>query len=316
MRTEPELGVRLTLKPAPAADRRIARTSDPLGELRGWPSMVCLPASVVLLVPESWPRWAFMWALAGSIYFGCKWLTWRRTRVDRVRWWRHAGYLFGWPGLDAAAFLLEPSTAPPRVREWCVAALKTATGLVLFFAAARLASPFHPHLGGWIGMAGIVLTLHFGFFHLLSCAWRVAGVTARPLMDHPLRAGSVGEFWARRWNTAFRDLTHRFLFRPLAARFGARGAIFAGFLFSGLVHDLVVSLPARGGYGGPTLFFASQALAMFLERSAAGRRFGLGRRVQGRVFTAAVLLIPLPILFHPPFVERVVLPFMRALGAA
>jgi alginate O-acetyltransferase complex protein AlgI len=169
---------------------------------------------------------------------------------------------------------------------------------------------------GWIGMVATVLTLHFGLFHLLSCAWRLVGVNARPLMDHPLRSESVTEFWGRRWNTAFRDLTHRFLFRPLMPWLGARGAIVGGFLFSGLVHDVVISLPARGGYGGPTVFFAFQALAMLFERSALGRRYGLGRGRAGRIFTAAVLLIPLYVLFHPAFVERIMVPFMRALGAA
>ena len=302
--------------PGHADSEQFVRTSELLTRLRGWLPMICLPASVVVLVPQNWPRWAFMWALAGSIYFGCKWLTWRRTRADGIRWWRHAGYLIAWPGLDAVAFLTQSTTARPTGREWCNAGLKSAMGLALFFAGATFTSTHNRYVLGWIGMVGTVLSLHFGLFHVLSCAWRHVGVNARPLMDHPLRSESVTEFWGRRWNTAFRDLTHRFLFRPLMPWLGARGAIFGGFVFSGLVHDVVISLPARGGYGGPTLYFACQALAMLLERSALGRRFGLARGVSGRIFTTAVLLMPLYLLFHPPFVERIMVPFMRALGAA
>ena len=108
-------------------------------------------------------------------------------------------------------------------------------------------------VAGWTGMVGIILLLHFGTFQLLSCAWRAAGVEARPLMNQHLAATSVSDFWGRRWNTAFRDLTHRFLFRPLSGWLGPHGAIVGGFLFSGVVHDLVSSVPAGGGYGGPTL---------------------------------------------------------------
>jgi hypothetical protein len=67
----------------------------------------------------------------------------------------------------------------------------------------------------------------------------VRGIGSQIQLDHPLRSGSVTEFWGRQWNIAFRE-----------------------------------------------------------------------------IFTAAVLLIPLCFLFHPPFVERIMVPFMRALGAA
>jgi len=300
-----------------AAAHQVARpgATSRFAPLRGWPPLICLPAGVALIVPEDWPRWAFMWALAGSVYMGCKWLTWRRRQVNRVPWWRHAGYLLAWPGLDAATFLKGCSTAQPSLREWAFAAGKCVVGLALFFEGGALGSPDRRYLIGWIGMVGIVLTLHFGLFHLLSCAWRRIGVDARPLMDWPVASVSVSEFWGRRWNAAFRDLTHRFLFRPLAVWVGAPGAVVGAFVFSGVVHDVVISLPARGGYGGPTLFFAAQAGAMLLERSAFGGRLGLGRGLTGRVFTFGVLLLPLYCLFHPPFVERIVVPFMRALGA-
>jgi hypothetical protein len=264
---------------------------------------------------NSLPAWAVMWVLAGSIYAACKWLTWRTAAVQGVPRWKHAAYLAAWPGMDAAGFLTRPSASRPTTREWTLAVLAVAAGVALVRAAVSLVSVRAPYVVGWIGMFGIVLALHFGVFRLLSCGWRCIGVDARPLMDRPLASTSVGEFWGRRWNTAFRDLTHRFLFRPLTPWLGPRGAIAGGFLFSGLVHDVVISLPARGGYGGPTLFFALQALGTIAERSPFGRRIGLGGAVIGRVFTFTVVALPLYVLFHPPFVERVVAPFIAALGA-
>jgi hypothetical protein len=170
--------------------------------------------------PFLWPHWAQMWALAMAVYIGCKWLTWRRTSVHQVPVWKHCGYLFAWPGMDAASFLEKGPTSSPspcRHDEWIAATTKLVLGAALLFGVARMIPPQHEYIVGWIGMIGIVLILHFGVFHLLSCVWRANGVHARPLMNRPLTSTSLGEFWGRRWNTAFRDLTYRFLFRPSAS---------------------------------------------------------------------------------------------------
>jgi hypothetical protein len=247
-----------------------------------------------------------MWLLAFAIYAGCKWLTWRRTPVQRVRWWRHAGYLLAWPGLDAAAFLAPgplPEKDRPAVREWCFATLRFFVGFVLFAVVAGKFDARNELIVGWVGMIGLILMLHFGAFHLLSCAWRSLGVDAQPLMKRPLTSTSLSEFWGRRWNSAFRDFTYRFLFRPLNKWCGPRWAILLGFVFSGVVHDLVISVPAGGGYGGPTVFFGVQAVGMMIERSF----------WRGRLLTLLTLIVPATILFHPPFVRNIILPFMRAL---
>lgn len=284
---------------------------------RGWGVLAVLPAVVLAAAPAAWPRWLFMWLLAGALYAGCKWLTWRRTPAPGAPWWQHAAYLLAWPGLDARAFL-RPEPLPPGERpsasEWVFAAGKLILGVAVFWGLGRLVPPGQEVLLGWVGMVGVVLLLHFGSFHLLSCLWRALGIEARPLMNNPLASVSVGEFWGRRWNTAFRDLTHRFLFRPLSARLGPRGALAVGFLASGLVHELVISVPAGGGFGGPTLFFLIQTAALLAERSRLGRRLGLGHGWRGRLFTLLVLALPAYVLFHPPFVYRVVVPFMHACG--
>ncbi|HEY1065936.1 MAG TPA: MBOAT family protein [Pirellulales bacterium] len=286
--------------------------------VRGFLPLIVLPAVVILFAPATWPPWALMWTLAFAIYCGCKWLTWRRTPAPRASWALHLGYLAAWPGMDAPAFLnvrrretLERVTLP----EWLFAALKTAWGFVVLYGIARLVPLDYPYVVGWVGMLGTALILHFGGFHLLSCAWRSMGVQARPLMNWPLVSTSVSEYWGRRWNTAFRDMTHRFLFRPLTPRLGAQWALLAGFTFSGIVHDLVISYPIGGGYGGPTVFFLLQAVGMLFERSPIGKRWKLGSGWRGWIFTGVVLLGPTLLLFHRPFVEGIVVPYMRAIGA-
>jgi len=266
----------------------------------------------------AWPRWAQMWTLAVAVYIGCKWLTWQPKAGSNVPAWRQSAYLLAWPGMDAASFVDEARAASVcrcGASEWLAATLKMLFGATLLFGVARMVPPQHAYIVGWVGMIGIVLILHFGAFHLLSCGWRRLGVEARPLMNKPLASTSLREFWGRRWNTAFRDLTHRFLFRPCAAWFGPRWGILAGFMFSGAIHDLVISVPARGGYGGPTVFFAIQGAGMLLERSRVGRQLGLGAGWPGRCFAIVTLVAPAGLLFHRPFVVGIIVPFMQVLGA-
>lgn len=216
--------------------------------------------------------------------------------------------------MDSEAFLHGRSdVVVPTPAEWLFAGTKLVGGIVLLYGVLPLLSP--ELLVGWVGMIGLIFVLHFGLFHLLSCWWRSHGIDAKPLMDWPIVSTSLGEFWGRRWNRAFRDLTFRYLFRPLTKRMGAVWGLMAGFLMSGLVHDAVISIPAGGGYGGPTLFFVIQGIGMLAERSAIGRRVGLGRGVVGWLFTAMCLVLPAGMLFHPPFVRSVMLPFLHVIGA-
>jgi alginate O-acetyltransferase complex protein AlgI len=110
-------------------------------------------------------------------------------------------------------------------------------------------------------------------------------------------------------------LAHTFVFRPVVTRLGIAAATMAVFLVSGLVHDAVISIPARGGYGLPTLYFLIQGCGVLLERSRGGRRLGLRKSVRGRLLCGAVVLAPVGLAFHRPFVERVVVPMLEALGS-
>ena len=87
------------------------------------------------------------------------------------------------------------------------------------------------------------------------------------------------------------------------------------FVASGLIHDLVISVPARGGYGLPTVYFILQGLGVMLERSTLGRRLGVQKGIAAWLFLLVVAAVPAFWLFHPPFVRRVILPFMQAVHA-
>jgi alginate O-acetyltransferase complex protein AlgI len=224
--------------------------------------------------------WWCMWTVALGIYFACKWIT----------WWPHRGgapvsmqlaYLFAWPGMDPRAFLEPRAKAPaaPTPRRWLKPTGTAALGTMLLLLAAHRMPTDWPLTRAWLGLAGLVMLLHFGALDLIVLAWRRAGIEAEPLMNSPARSRSLGEFWGRRWNTGFVHLSREFVFVPARRHFGAVAATIITFLASGLIHDAVISIPARGGYGLPTLYFAIQYLGLLIERMPIARRAGLGRGI-------------------------------------
>lgn len=281
-----------------------------------WPGLlplILLPILAALLA-RGLPAWGFMWALAFALYAGCKWLTWWDTGRT-APWRRTAAYLFLWPGMDARTFLdTSRRPLPPKQDEWFAAAGKVIAGTALLWGIAREMPAGHALLKCWVANTGMILILHFGTFHLLSLLWRELGIDAAPLMDRPLLAKSLGNFWGERWNRGFQLLMARLFFAPLRERLGVAGAAWAAFLASGLIHDLVITVPTGGGYGLPTLYFLIQCAGLLIERSALGRRIGLRRGLRGWVFTMTVVAAPIGLLFPPVFLERVMLPFYQALG--
>jgi hypothetical protein len=282
----------------------------------GWLPLCMFPAAAIAC-RNLLPPWGFMWLLSFAIFASLKWLTWWKARQRIAQsGWRSVAYLLAWPGMDADAFLEARERVPmPRPAAWLWAILETALGAILLWVVARTLPQGTPLLRGWIGMLGLILLLHFGTFQIVSLLWQSMGVKAEPIMSAPLRSVSLGEFWGKRWNLGFRQLAHELIFRPLHRSIGAVTAGFVVFVASGLIHDLAISLPARGGYGLPTFYFVLQGIGMTIERSRFGQRLGFGRGMRGWCFMVVFLAAPVFLLFHPWFVVRVIVPFMQAVHA-
>ena len=278
-----------------------------------WTPLALLPLLAVLLGP-SLPAWAYMWAIAYALFFGSKWATWRLASeaARQAPRWKSLAYLFAWPGMDARSLLSRSSTAP-HPTEWLWPTTKTLAGLAILFTVPRMLPTEHPILAAWAGMTGLILAMHFGSFELLALFWQRLGLRAEPIMNAPWRSRTLGEFWGQRWNRGFRDLSFGWLFRPLLPRLGPFGATYLTFVASGLVHDLVISTPARAGFFLPTLYFLFQAAGLLIERTPFAKRHMRG--LIGRLFTIAIVALPAPLLFHSPLVLRVIVPFFRSIGA-
>jgi len=271
--------------------------------------LVLLPFSAAwAFVPGLSPTWT-LFAVSMSIFAVLKcestlhFLATTRVRPtarELIAW------LLLWVGLDPAAFFIRRAATVPRAGEWIWGASKLLLGLGLLFIAAPRCLGLNELLAGWVAMTGLIFALHFGAFHVLALAWRRAGRDVVPIMRAPILSMSLSEFWSRRWNLAFRDFAHMFVFRPLARRRRIRLADWGAFAFSGLVHELAISVPAGAGYGLPLAYFLLQGCGVWLER-----RLPLAKRPGWGWCYALCFTAPAAWwLFHPAFVRRLILPLI------
>ncbi|MFO0818339.1 MAG: MBOAT family protein [Pirellulales bacterium] len=271
--------------------------------------LVLLPLCAVwTFVPGLSPTWT-LFAVSLSIFAVVKCestLHFLATTQARPTARELIAWLFLWVGLDPAAFFTRRTATGPRNSEWFWGVSKLLLGLGLLFIAAPRCLALNELLAGWVAMIGLVFALHFGAFHLLALAWRRAGRDVVPIMRAPILATSLSEFWSRRWNLAFRDFAHMFVFRPLVRRRRVRLADWGAFAFSGLVHELAISVPAGAGYGLPLAYFLLQGCGVWLER-----RLPLAKHSGwGWCYTFLFTTPAAYWLFHPAFVRRLILPLI------
>ena len=220
--------------------------------------------------------------------------------------WRRLVAMFIWPGFDHEHFAENASPPAETAKRFLTGLLWLVAGGAVGLATAIWA----PSLGaatGWFGIAAIIAFVHFGVSNILTSLLWLIGIPVRPLFENPLQSKSLRDFWGARWNIAFVEMDRRLFIRPLSRRFGLRGAVFGVFIISGLLHEMAISYPSGGGWGTPLLYFCIQGLLVLAEK-----RFRLG----GRIWTFFCVLVPLPILFHAPFRERLIIPLFLYLHQA
>jgi alginate O-acetyltransferase complex protein AlgI len=219
-----------------------------------------------------------------------------------------------WPGLRPAPFLKGAPPARPQPL-WRNGLVSLASGAVLLWVVPLWLPPATP----WparltIAAAGFALVTGFGLMDWWAALYRGLAFPVEKLWDNPAAATSLADFWGNRWNRIFSGFARDLIFLPLARAAGVRVASFGVFLFSGLLHDWAWSGAVRGGYGGPTLYFLLQGLFTQVESTALGRRLIRQRPAVGRAWTWLMVLVPLPLALHPPYLTGYAVPFLRDLG--
>jgi len=239
---------------------------------------------------------------------------------------RWLGFSAAWIGMQPRLFASAGAGPLPGAAALLRRGLLHAASGAILVVLARLAwIQLHSRLlATLLLLPGLSLMLHFGACNLLAGAWRFRGVACDALFRAPLQSQSLGEFWSRRWNLAFSEMTAIAVYRPLAASFGklrtsracrgtrlGRGpALLAGFGLSGLLHELAISVPVRAGYGLPLAYFLVHGGLVLVERTLSQAGYPLNGWV-GRAWALFWLLVPLPLLFHQPFLAGVIWPLIE-----
>ena len=229
---------------------------------------------------------------------------------------RWLGFAGAWLGMQPRVFA-EPASGPlPRAGRLMRRGMLNAISGVTLIAVARLAwtATHSEWLATLFLLPGLSLVLHFGLCHLLAGAWRLGGVPCDALFRAPLRSQNLTEFWSKRWNLAFSEMTVIAVYRPVAAVAGRGPAVLAGFALSGLLHEMVISVPVRAGFGLPLLYFLLHGTLVLVERALARAGHPLTGWI-GRAWAFFWLTAPLPILFHHRFLAGVVWPFIGMAAA-
>jgi|TARA_B100000809_G_scaffold102258_1_gene100883 alginate O-acetyltransferase complex protein AlgI len=230
-------------------------------------------------------------------------------------------FCVGWLGMRIETF---SGLCKGRRDDWFVyvkkGSLRLVVGLVFLLlacAVSRLSTdsmslPIKKITVTLLMFVGFSLAVHFGIINLMAGCWRRAGADCRSMFRAPLASYSLREFWGRRWNIGFSEMTALGVYRPLRAPLGTQGATFIAFVFSGILHELAITVPVMQSFGLPLCYFALHGCAMQAETQWE-RRGGVFRDhpLLARIWTTGWLVLPLPILFPDPFLREVLWPMIE-----
>jgi D-alanyl-lipoteichoic acid acyltransferase DltB (MBOAT superfamily) len=224
-------------------------------------------------------------------------------------------FAIGWAGMRAQPFETMGANALPNAWPMIKFGIsRVIAGLLLILLAHIIVSQ---HLNctvthmlvSAILLVALSLTLHFGVLSISAGGWRLLGVNTYLLFKEPVKALSLAEFWSRRWNIAFSEMTSITVYRPLKNKIGSAMALMSAFIFSGFLHELALSVPVNSGYGLPLLYFVIQGCLVLVEKVIVDRKVRfLQRNIVARFWTLFWVIAPMPLLFHTQFIKEIVWP--------
>ena len=218
----------------------------------------------------------------------------------RLTWGRYLIFSFLWFGMEPGTF------ARRRMGlEW-----RSHLRIGMMCASAGLLGALIVRSAGWphvlLLFVPMSLAFHYGALRLMTAGFRLGGLRAQVLFRNPFMSTGLGDFWAVRWNTGYAHMMARTVLRPARHVVGSRLAQFMVFVFSGLLHEIAITVPVRSGYGLPTLYFLIQGLAVEVENHLIPRKLR-------RPWALASVLFPIGLLFPPAFREECIVRVLSVL---
>lgn len=243
-----------------------------------------------------------MIALILVLLTGMKVVTAAAYPMLRFTWFKWTLYCFTWVGMNPEIFFKQRPAADRSLLYRGL--LFLASGMIILFLLRFFLSPVSMPTGVsyYIQSLAILIALsmilHFGLLNISAWVLQQLGYSAYSLFRAPLSAGSLTDFWGKRWNLAFTEMTSVAVYRPLAQKYSGLTALIISFAVSGLLHEVALSLPVQSGYGLPLVYFVIQLMLVIAEQK-------LFTGKPGSVWVIAGLIIPLPLLFHPSIMKAV-----------
>ena len=276
------------------------RESIPLRRTLGWLIVAVLVAAAhfALATDVAFLRMVGLCCVLLAGMKGLVYAEWAGTETLTLS--RYGVFSFRWFGMDPGTFRIRKTDLTWK-RDIALGAILTSMGLlgcwfVWFMGWRQILVMFVP----------LSLAFHFGILRILKGALRLAGFPVRTLFPNPLAAKGIADFWGRRWNVGYSQMLQRIIGRPVEATLGKNAGVMAVFVASGLLHEIAITLPARSGYGLPTLYFTFHGLLSLWERK--------WKRPLGKIPALLAVAAPLPWLFPPDFQSEVIAPCIEAFG--
>jgi len=263
-----------------------------------WWTGILMPFAVTHLTLLHALPFARMVGLCIVLLMGMKVITYMEWIIGggkRMSWVRWGAFSFLWFGMQPMAWVGRRKRIGQL--EWrshvVYALIPMIIGAVGLSFYAGLGLDYFP--ASFICMS---MMFHYGVLRLNTALWRIIGFPVRTLFRNPLVTSGFGDFWGARWNLAYSQMMARAVQKPLLPQIGKKGATFAVFLVSGLFHEFAISVVALDGFGLPFLFFLAHGVVVLVEKKHWSMRY----------LCLGSLVIGLPILFPPAFVEGIVMP--------